>query len=477
MATTHTLPVRSIAASFFATRFARVLSLLWFVGGIPVLTFASQAAQPNIVFILSDDMGYGDLSCYGRKDLNTPHLDQLAREGVRFTQFYANGPECTPTRAAFLTGRYQQRLGGLECAIGTGNVGRYDDAIRLRETNELGLPSSATTIGKLLQNQGYTTILSGKWHLGYEPQFAPHHHGFDHTFYCIGGGMDYFHYLDTVAGYNLFQDGNPIRGDGYFTDLMTDNAIRFIKSQSDKKPFFLYLPYTCPHAPFQGPEEEFPQPIPLNSPRWKQGAAPPDVYIDMIEHMDKRIGDLLKTLDQQRLRENTVVIFNNDNGGTASARNEPLSGYKGGTYEGGIRVPTIIRWPGMIRPGTTSDQVAITFDLSRSIARIAGVPTESITDFEGMDIIDHIVENRPNQKRTLFWRKPRGQTTWHAVRDGNLKYVAKQSGLELEEHLYDIANDIGEKQDLKTAQAQEFKRLQTLYRKWEIEVRKNRRGQ
>ncbi len=197
---------------------------------------AADAGRPNFVFILADDLGYGDLGCYGREDIRTPNLDRLARQGVRFTNHYANGAECTPTRAAFLTGRYQQWIGGLECAIGSGNVGRYDDAIRLRETNDLGLPAEEPTIGQLLKKAGYTTAICGKWHLGYEPKFSPNHHGFEHAFYCIGGLMDYFHFLDNVAGYNLFLDGRPVSRDGYFTDLMTDDAIQFIKQQGSRTP-------------------------------------------------------------------------------------------------------------------------------------------------------------------------------------------------------------------------------------------------
>ena len=198
----------------------------------------AHGERPNLVFILADDLGYGDIGCYGRPEINTPRLDKLAADGVRFAAHYANGPECSPTRAAFLTGRYQQWVGGLECAIGTGNLGRYDDAIRLRETSDLGLPTSIPTLPNVLRDAGYETAIYGKWHLGFEPKFAPHRHGFDHTYYCIGGEMDYFHYTDNVAGYNLFRNGNPIRDEGYFTDRMTDEALAFI-NKSHPRPYFL----------------------------------------------------------------------------------------------------------------------------------------------------------------------------------------------------------------------------------------------
>jgi arylsulfatase A-like enzyme len=432
--------------------------------------------RPNIVFILADDLGYGDLACYGREDIRTPSLDGLAREGVRFTQHYANGPECTPTRAAFLTGRYQQWIGGLECAIGTGNLGRYDDAMRLRETNDLGLPTSQQTIVRLLKDAGYATAITGKWHLGYEPKFAPHLHGFDHTFYCIGGGMDYFHYLDNVGGYNLFQDGNPVRRDGYFTDLATDEALAFIRQQAEG-PFFLYLPYTCPHSPFQGPLDKREHPLPLNSKLWNQSTAPPNTYIAMIERMDQQIGRVLEVLEEQHLRKNTVVIFAGDNGGTRSSRNAPLSGFKGSTLEGGIRVPAIVRWPGHVPEGVESHQTSVTFDFTASIARLANVTADSQTPFEGIDIVQHVAQSKADFDRTLYWRKPRGTTVWQGVRDGSLKYVAQQVDQRAaRESLFDLSLDVSEKQDLKDQRPADFKRLRQLYGEWEKRTRRDRRG-
>jgi N-acetylgalactosamine-6-sulfatase len=455
--------------------FAILIVLLCTIAPPPAVSAAED--RPNIVFILADDLGYGDLGCYGREDIKTPNLDRLARQGARFTSHYANGPECTPTRAAFLTGRYQQWVGGLECAIGTGNIGRYDDALRLSQKNDLGLPVEEQTIVRLLKKAGYATAITGKWHLGYEPKFAPHLHGFDYSFYCIGGGMDYFHYLDPEAGYNLFQGGNPIRREGYFTDLLTDEAIKFVKKQTKDAPFFLYVPYTCPHSPFQGPNDKQPNPLPLDSPLWNQGKAPPDVYIAMIEHMDKRIGDLLKTIDDNGLSNNTVVIFAGDNGGTRSARNAPFSNTKGSTYEGGIRVPGIVRWPAVVPAGVESHQACITFDFTASIARIAGVKPAADKPFEGIDIIRHVAEKKPDFDRTLYWRKPRGETVWKGVRQGSLKFVAQKQGDRETEFLFDLSADPAEKTDLKTDRRADFERLKALYHDWEAEVRRNRRGQ
>jgi arylsulfatase A-like enzyme len=436
----------------------------------------AAAPRPNIIFILADDMGYGDVACYGREDIRTPNIDRLAKQGVRFTDHYANGPECTPTRVAFLTGRYPQWVGGLECAIGFGNVGRYDDAIRLRATDDLGLPVEERSIATMLKESGYATAITGKWHLGYEPKFAPNLHGFDQAFYCIGGGMDYFHYLDPAATYNLFQDGHPVRREGYFTDLATDEAIGFLEEQREDKPFFLYVPYTTPHSPFQGPNDRLPDPLPHDSPLWNQGTAPPDVYIAMIEHMDKRIGDILKKLDDKRLAKNTVVVFASDNGGTASARNAPYSGTKGGTFEGGIRVPAIVRWPGVVPAGVESSQMCITFDFTASIARLAGVEAPPEKPFEGIDIIRHVAERRPDFDRTLYWRKPRGTSLWKGVRQGRSKYVSQERDGEVSEHLFDLENDPAEKNDLKEKRTAEFLKLKRAFDEWEEKVRRNRRG-
>jgi N-acetylgalactosamine-6-sulfatase len=445
----------------------------WLCGGNLMAQAAPRANRPNIVFILADDLGYGDLGCYGRQDIRTPVIDGIAAEGVRFTQYYSNGPECTPTRTAFMTGRYQQRVGGLECAIGTGNVGRYDDATRLAHANDLGLPVEQTSIARMLKDAGYATAITGKWHLGYEPKFAPHLHGFDHAFYCIGGGMDYFHYLDTSAGYNLFLNGNPIRREGYFTDLVTQEAIKFIDRHAGA-PFFLYVPYTAPHSPFQGPDDFRPDPLPLDSPLWDQGKAPPGVYRAMIEHTDKCIGRILKTLDEKGLTNNTVVFFSSDNGGTASGRNLPLSRNKGSTFEGGIRVPAMACWPGVIRKGLVSDQVCITMDFSASIVRIAGAKVPPGRELDGLDILKLVETGQAPRKRTLFWRQRRGEQTWRAVRDGDMKLVRQTNKGQTQEFLFDLKNDVSEKNNLLNDRPDEAGRLKSLLADWEKQVQHTR---
>jgi arylsulfatase A-like enzyme len=432
------------------------------------------APRPNIVLLLADDLGYRDLGCYGVADIRTPVIDWLAARGVRFTQFYAS-TQCTPTRAALLTGRYEQRIGGLECAIGVGNVGRYDDAIRLRETNDLGLPADEPTLARLLKKAGYATAITGKWHLGYEDKFSPNAHGFDYAFYFLGGEMDYFHYTEreTPDDSMIRLNGKPVKRDGYFTDLMTDEAEKFIVKNRER-PFFLYVPFLTPHAPFQGPDDRLPEPLPADSPLWSQGRAPRAVYTAMVESLDQAVGRILDTLEHHGLTDRTLVIFMSDNGGTGSARPTGLRGNKGTTFEGGIRVPCIARWPGVLPEGMTTTQVGITMDLTASILRAAGAKPPAGPSLDGIDILARIAEGRPENSRTLFWRVRRGQTVRWAARDGDLKYVSVNSDGNFEEWLFDLSRDPGEQNDLRSQQAADLKRLKGLLAEWENEVRPGR---
>ncbi|MBI4323859.1 MAG: sulfatase-like hydrolase/transferase [Chloroflexi bacterium] len=437
---------------------------------LPVLVAAP--AKPNVVLFLADDLGWADLGCYGATDIHTPRLDALARQGVRFIQFYANGPECTPTRAALLTGRYQQRVGGLECAIGTGNVGRYDDAIRLAAQHDLGLPTRETTVVRLLKEAGYATAIIGKWHLGYDDKFAPRGHGFDHAFYCLGGGMDYFHHVEPPPASTpaLRLDDRPVRRDGYFTDLIADDAVRWLDEHT-RQPFFLYVPFTAPHSPFQGPTEKLPAPLPAASERWQQDKAPPRVYAAMIEHMDEAIGRILDALDRSGAAERTLVLFAGDNGGTASARPSGLRGGKGTTFEGGIRVPCLVRWPGALKPGIEYPHPALTFDLTASIARAAGVRPPAGRAFDGVDLLRHVAANEPPPARALFWRQRRGDRTWRAIREGPLKFVSDTRGSVADEFLFDIETDPGEKRNLLPSRPGDVQRLKAQLAAWENDVK------
>lgn len=429
--------------------------------------------QPNIILFLADDLGYGDLSCYNKDGFKTPAINAIVSQGVRFTSYYCNGPESSPTRTALLTGRYQHRVGGLECAIGANNVGRYDDAIRLRETNDLGLPVSETSIAQMLKNAGYNTAICGKWHLGYEDKFSPKLHGFDYSFYALGGGMDYFHHreLPPPSLHILYQNGKPINKDGYFTDLIGEESIKFLDSQTKRKPFFIYVPFTAPHAPYQGPEDYLPEVLLESSKLWDQSLGPKNIYRSMIMRMDETIGKILNKLEEKGMSDNTLVIFISDNGGTKSGDNSPLNGYKGNLFEGGIRVPCIVKWPGKIPAGTVSQQPCITFDLSASIVRVAGASVPENRTFDGIDILKRIEENMPLEERTLFWRARRGEETRKAVRKGNLKYIWLSSSGNVNEYLFDLGNDLAEKKNLFNSSPNDVNQLKTLLDSWEKEVK------
>ncbi len=425
---------------------------------------AIAAKSSNVVFIFADDLGYGDLGCYGHPEAKTPHIDRLASEGVRFTQHYANGPECSPTRTALLTGRYQQRAGGLECAIGTGNVGRYDEAVRLADARQLGLPAKQSVLPSALKETGYVCGVFGKWHLGYEPQFNPIEHGWDEFFGYMGGNVHYFNHRELSDLHVLFQGRLPVYRKGYMTHLITDSSIDFIERHKEK-PFFLYVSHECPHFPFQGPGDEKKV---VDETNWTQADA--KAYVAMLEDLDSEVGRVLAALKERNLMKDTIVIFVSDNGGFAKAAHMgPLKGAKSSTLEGGIRVPLIIRWPGRIEAGKTSAQVCTTFDLTRSILRLAEakVPAKHL---DGIDLIDHLVKKKPDFKRTLYWRGKRGIRTWWAVRDGDLKYIRKTEG-ETEEWLYDLSKDIGETHDLSQAKPKQVTRLKKLLSNWEKEVR------
>lgn len=437
---------------------------------------AFSSPPPNVVFILADDLGWGDLGSYGAKDIRTPHLDGLAREGVRFTRFYANGPECSPTRAALLTGRYQQRIGGLECAIGIGGVGRYDDAIRLAATLDLGLPASEVTLPRLLQAAGYATAISGKWHLGYEDKFSPLAHGFDHAFYCLGGGMDYFAHTEDppTRAPVLRLNGSAVTRRGYATDLFAEEAVKWVRAPALKaggKPFFLYLPFTAPHSPYQAPGEEASAPLPDDSIRWKQGQAPTNVYAAMIERLDVAVGRVLDTVAELGQATNTLVLFTSDNGGTRSARPGGLRDIKGSTFEGGLRVPCIARWPGVLPAGREYPHPAATFDLTASIGRAADIKPPAGFAFDGIDILRFAARGEPPPSRTLFWRGRRGQRTWQAAREGALKLVARTDGTRREEYLFDLAVDPGEQTNLLPERRADAARLREALVAWEAKVK------
>jgi N-acetylgalactosamine-6-sulfatase len=387
--------------------------------------------QPNIVFMLADDLGYGDLGCYGCPDIRTPHLDRLASEGIRFTDFYANAAVCTPTRAAFLTGRYQQRLG-------------LDNALYYQEMGR-GLPEDGETIADALRSAGYTTGLAGKWHVGYDHLRQPRQQGFDHFFGLLGGNHHYFEHMDRIGVADLWLENELIERDGYTTDLITEDAVAFIEAHH-RKPFFLYLAHAAPHFPWQGPDDRDKVIQPKHK-SWQQGDR--ETYIAMVESMDRGIGRVLAKLDELNLRRNTLVVFTSDNGGHTYSHNAPLRGAKATIWDGGTRVPCIARWPGVLPTNGVTSQVGITMDWTATFRRLAGIAADPVGE-DGIDLLPILTDKVAQRERTLFWRRQKGPVRksveeGRAVRQGPWKLVEQATG---ERHLFHLPSDIGETRNL-----------------------------
>lgn len=392
-----------------------------------VIQLSCRADPPNFIFILADDLGYGDVGCYGATDIETPHLDRLAREGLRFTDAYANGAVCSPTRIAFLTGRYQQHYG-------------MDNALYYQETGR-GLPEDGETIADRLQEAGYTTGLSGKWHLGYDTERQPLQQGFNHFFGLLGGNHHYFEHMDRIGVHDLWQGNETVHREGYSTDLITEDAVSFIRAHREG-PFFLFLSHAAPHFPWQGPDDKDKDIRPKHK-SWQIGDR--ETYIAMVESMDEGIGQVLEVLDELNLADNTIVVFTSDNGGHTYSSNAPLRGEKATLWEGGIRVPCLVRWPERIEANTTTEQVAITMDWTATFAALAGEPAISSSD-EGIDLSSILTKEAKPVPRTLFWRQqpgPRRKSVpvTQAVRDGAWKYYHDDSG---ETFLFNLATDLSE---------------------------------
>ena len=432
--------------------------------------------KPNIILIVADNLGHGDLSCYGCPDIQTPNIDRIAKQGVRFTNFYSNGPECSPTRTALFTGRYQQRIPGLECALGTGNVGRYDDAFALAEKGELGLPPDENVLIPLLNDAGYKTVGLGKWHLGYEKHLLPPHHGFDYFLAALGGTVDYFYHNEPTGEHVLYENLTQVRRDKYLTDLITDGAVDFLEKQPNDEPLFLYLPYNAPSAPFQHPDHKPDKPKvshKWDSRDWQKGSRA--TLKAIIERLDQGVGRVLQTIEETGRADDALVIFCSDNGAyPIAASNTPFRGHASELFEGGIHVACMARWPGRLPSGVTNAQPILTFDLTASILAAAGCQPSEQRPPDGIDILGQIASGKPAEQRTLYWRARRAERTWKAVRDGNLKFVWRQDGEELDQYLFDLANDPGETRNLIETMSTDANRLKKSLAEWETKMKANR---
>ena len=391
--------------------------------------------QPNIIFILADDLGYGDLSCYGAKDLQTPNIDALAQQAITFTRAYANSTVCSPSRASILTGNYPDLVG-------------VPGVIRDMQDNTWGnLREDITTLPEELQKLNYNTALIGKWHLGYKSPDLPNDRGFDYFKGFVGDMMDDY-YTHRKAGVNWMRENNQvINPKGHATDLFTDWTLEYLREQNkQEKPFFLFLTYNAPHDPVQPPQEWLSkiQNKEQNSTLKRQK------MIAFVEHLDYNVGRILDQLNNSDLGENTIVVFTSDNGGALQygASNNPFTGGKGDFFEGGIRVPCIVKIPSSSQI-KQSEEPLLLMDFQPSLIKMAGgkidknLPSELIVDLFDLP--------RNNTSRNMIWMRREGHKfggrIYYAISDGRYKLLQRNpfSGYEL----FDLINDINETSPIK----------------------------
>ena len=419
----------------------RCLLRLAFVCALLTPFLSSNAAQPNIVIFYADDLGWGELGCQGfTKDIPTPHIDSLAKNGLRFTNGYVAATYCSPSRAGLMTGRYPTRFGHEFNTV----------------ANTVGLRSDQTTIATRLKTLGYATIAVGKWHLGNQPENRPTKRGFD-EFYGTLNNTPFFHPTNFIDS-RISNDVREVTDDTFYTtDAYADRSLDWLEKNKNK-PWFLYLPFNAQHAPLQAPKkylERFP----------KITDEKRQLFAAMLASMDDAIGRVMGKIRALGQEENTLVFFISDNGGpTASTTsgNGPLRGFKMTTFEGGPRVPFIAQWKGKIPAGKTYDLPVLNLDVLPTAIIAAGGKTDPSWQLDGVDLMPYLTGNqtsRPHQ--TLYWRYG---PQW-AIRHGDLKLVVSKGGSGQPE-LYDLATDIGESKDLASAQPAKVKELQALWDKW-----------
>jgi len=416
--------------------------------------------RPNVVVIMTDDAGYADTGSYGAPDIRTPNIDSLASDGVKLTDFYANAMSCTPTRAGLISGRYQQRY-GLEFVLPAPNLPGADR----------GLPGLAHSLPLLLKKNGYATALVGKWHLGYKPEFSPGAHGFDFFFGYKSAAIDYYAHVTTRpsegaqfagAAPDLWENDVPVKQDGYMTDLITRRAVDFI-ARNASRPFFIDVAFNAPHSPTQRPD--------LAGPDAARGSATRADYVAVMERVDRGVGEILEALRTHGVEKNTIVVFTNDNGGIGLSHSAPLFHRKFSAWEGGIRVPALIRWPGRIPARTVSTQVGITMDITASMLAATATPVPSEARLDGINLLPILEGKSPPVERTLFWRTAGPapvNMNQKAVRSGDWKLLI--DGAVTRIFLFNVKADPGERQDWFGRRPDIVQRLRPLLTEWERDV-------
>lgn len=406
-------------------------------------TARAQAAKPNIVYIMADDLGYADVSCYGRREYTTANIDRLAREGMRFMQAYANSAVCSATRTALITGRYQYRYPiGLEEPL----TGR-----------DVGLSPAVPTLPSLLKKVGYSTALVGKWHLGAPPKYGPEKSGYDRFYGFLPGSSDYFNHASS-----LWDGGEKANDDGYLTDLLGNRAVSVIEDFARaRSPFLISLHFNAPHWPWEGPED-----IAESRRVTGPGGTLFDIdggtlatYGKMVLAMDAAIGRVLAALELAGVANNTIVIFTSDNGGERFSDTWPFSGRKTELLEGGLRIPAIVRWPGHVRANTTSNQVMISMDWLPTLLASAGTSPDPSSPPDGMNLLPQLGDAAP-VTRKLFWRYLHNRQ--EAMRDGDWKYLKILD----QTFLFNVVDDPLERANFKVRRHDIYERMAAEWRAW-----------
>ena len=421
------------------------------------LALLQAAERPNFVLIMADDLGYGDIGCYGSQRIETPHLDHLAAEGMRFTDFHSSGAVCSPTRAGLMTGRYQQRAGipGVIVADPT------------RPTHPHGLQDGEVTFAELLSAAGYQTAIFGKWHLGYYKRYNPVRHGFGQFRGYISGNIDFFSHVDQAGRLDWWRDDEIDDEPGYTTHLITRHSVTFVAA-NQHEPFCLYVAYEPPHYPYQGPND---RPVRVVG----QGRGPAETqqsradiqraYKEMVEEMDTGVGEIVAALKEHGVERNTLVLFFSDNGANTQGSNGPLRGHKGQVWEGGHRVPCIAWWPGRIKPGSVSADLAITLDVMPTILAAAGAEPPADHQLDGISLLPLLTEGQSLGPRRLFW----GHGNSLAMRDGTWKAVINAPG-QKQPGLFDLTEDLAEQRDLAEREPDRLKEMIDAIEAWKDDI-------
>ncbi|WP_404309833.1 sulfatase-like hydrolase/transferase [Neorhodopirellula lusitana] len=417
------------------------------------------AEKPNIVLLFADDAGYGDFGFHNSRHFRTPHLDALAKSGVRLTQFYVTGATCGPSRAGMLSGRYQQRFGYEEINV-PGIMSEHSKLLG----DEMGLPTELPTMGNYLQQQGYRTAVFGKWHMGVADRYHPLKRGFDEFYGFRGGARSFYAYenRDSTARENRIERGfeGYQEHQGYLTNAIADEACDFIQ-RSKEAPFFAYVSFNAVHTPMQADPQD--------------KAAFPDLQgerrtaAQMMLSMDRACGQIIDKLNELKLADNTIVVFTNDNGGPMDkngSSNYPFAGVKGTQLEGGLRVPGLVAWPGKLNPGTIYQQPLSTLDLIPTFVAAAGGDPATIENLDGVNMLPYLQgdgEVRPHP--TLHWK----METRSAIREGDWKLIRYP---DRPAELFDLSKDPGEQNDLAAANPEVVKQLFRKQFAWELELQR-----